>query len=166
MILYKYTHLAWSVFNLERSEERKKLAKSAFLLLKPEVKKEYSVNQLEQDFNLFCAHLWQYYLSHFTPELIYGDEVVLPLTFYLRPYIMKGGGTIIFAPPGRGKSNTGLLWAQSVNQGVDKFWNVKQAPVLFINLERSRETIQRRLSCINKILDLPAVTPLRIWLTK
>lgn len=161
-ILFKYSILAWSTFNLERSEERKKLAKSAFLSLKPEVKKEYTEDRLKQDFDLFCAHLWQFYLSHFTPELVYGDEEIAPLTFYLKPYIMEGGGTIMFAPPGRGKSNTGLLWAQSVNSGVDKFWPVQQTPVLFINLERSKKTLQRRLSCVNKLLDLPAVTPLRI----
>lgn len=162
VILYKYRPLAWSVFNLERSEERTKLAKSAFARLRPEVKNVYPEDSLRQDFDLFCADLWAFYLSHYTPELIYGDESPKPLTFYLHPYIMSGGGTIMFAPPGRGKSNTGLLWAQSINSGIDKFWKVKQAPVLYINLERSKETIQRRLSCVNKILDLPAVTPLRI----
>ena len=162
VILYKYRPLAWSVFNLERSEERRKLAKDAFIRLKPEIKNGYPEDALRQDLDLFCADLWTFYLSHYTPELIYGDETVTPLSFYLRPYIMHGGGTIIFAPPGRGKSNTGLLWAQSVNSGVDKYWPVKQAPVLFVNLERSRETLQRRLSCVNKILGLPAITPLRI----
>jgi len=161
-ILHKYHPLAWSVFNLERAEERTKLAKAAFARLNPEVKNQYPEDSLKQDFDLFCGDLWRFYLSHYAPELIYGDEKPLPLTFYLRPYIMRGGGTIMFAPPGRGKSNTALLWAQSINSGVSKYWEVKQCPVLLINLERSRETIQRRLSAINNILGLPAVTPLRI----
>jgi len=161
-ILFKYQPLAWSVFNLERSEERLKLAKAAYAHLKSEIKNQYSEDALKQDFDLFCADLWQFYLSHYSPELVYGDEQIVPLVFYLKPYIMQGGGTIMFAPPGRGKSNTALLWAQSVNSGVDKYWPIKQAPVLYINLERSRKTIERRLSCINKILGLPAITPLRI----
>jgi hypothetical protein len=161
-ILHKYQPLAWSVFNIERSEERTKLAKLAFTHLQPEVKNEYHEESLKQDFDLFCADLWGFYLSHYTPELVYGTEKIAPLVFFLKPYIMQGGGTIMFAPPGRGKSNTALLWAQSVNSGVSKYWQVKQTPVLFINLERSRKTIERRLSCINKILSLPAVTPLRI----
>jgi len=161
-ILYKFTPLSWSVFNLERNEERGKLAKNAHAHLKPEVKNQYSEADIKRDFDLFCADLWPFYLSHFTPELIYGDESPQPLTFYLHPYIMRGGGTIMFAPPGRGKSNTGLLWAQSINHGISKYWEVTQASVLYINLERSRETIQRRLSCVNKILDIPVVTPLRI----
>lgn len=161
-ILHKYHPLAWSVFNLERAEERTKLAKAAFARLKPEVKNQYSEGDLKQDFDLFCADLWRFHLSHYAPELIYGDEKPAPLTFYLKPYIMRGGGTIMFAPPGRGKSNTALLWAQSINSGTTKYWEVERAPVLFINLERSRETIRRRLSAVNKILGLPAVTPLRI----
>ena len=161
-ILYKFTPLTWSVFNIERSEERAKLAKNAHLRLKPEVKKDYPETELKKDFDLFCQDLWQFYLSHYSPELVYGDETLAPLTFYLHPYIMKGGGTIIFAPPGRGKSNTALLWGQSINQGINKFWPVTAAPVLVINLERSKETIQRRLSAVNRILGLPPVTPLRI----
>ena len=161
-ILYKFTPLSWSVFNLERNDERHKLTKNAHTQLKPEVRNKYSGDDLKRDFDLFCADLWPFYLSHFTPELIYGDETPQPLTFYLRPYIMKGGGTILFAPPGRGKSNTGLLWAQSVNQGISKYWSVTQGSVLYINLERSRETLKRRLSCVNRILGLPVVTPLRI----
>jgi len=161
-ILHKFTPLAWSVFNLERNEERTKLAKNAFARLKPEIKKTYTEADLKWDFDLFCADLWPFFLSHYTPELVYGDETPTPLTFYLKPYIMQGGGSILFAPPGRGKSNTALLWGQSINCGVRKFWPVTQAPVLVINLERSKETIQRRLSAVNKILSLPAPTPLRI----
>jgi len=161
-ITYKYSPLAWSVFNIERAEERTKLANAAFKLFKPEMKNEYPETSLKQDFDLFCAGLWAFYLSHYSPELIYGDETIRPLTFYLYPYILQGGGTIMFAAPGRGKSNTALIWAQSINSGVDRFWKVKQAPVLFINLERSKETLQRRLSSVNRLLGLPAVTPIRI----
>lgn len=161
-ILHKFTPLSWSVFNLERNDDRNKLAKNAFARLKPEVKKTYTEADLKRDFDLFCGDLWSFYLTHYAPELVYGEETPLPLTFYLRPYIMRGGGTIMFAPPGRGKSNTGLLWAQSINSGINKFWPVKQANVLLVNLERSRETVQRRLSAVNKILGLPAITPLRI----
>lgn len=161
-ILYKYNPLSWSVFNLDRSEERQKLAKTAWALLRPDVKKQYPEATLKQDLDLFCSGLWPFYLSNYSPELIYGDEDLPPLTFYLHPYVVGGGGTIIFAPPGRGKSYTALLWAQSINCGINKFWNVQKVPVLFINLERSKLTLQRRLSGVNRILGLPAVTPLRI----
>lgn len=162
IIEHNYSPLAWSVFNLERMDERTKLAKAAFIQLKPELKRDYTEVALKQDFDLFCAGLWGFYLSHYSPELIYGDETPLPLTFLLKPYILQGGGTIIFAAPGKGKSSTALLWAQSVNCGITKFWEVTQAPVLVVNLERSKETVQRRLSSVNKVLGLPAVTPLRI----
>ena len=161
-ILHNYTTLAWSTFNLERAEDRTKLAKTAFLQLSPEVKREYTEVNAKREFDLFCSGLWNFYLSHYSPELIYGDETPQPLNFLLYPYILEGGGTILFGKPGAGKSNTGLLWAQSINEGIDKFWKVKKAPVLYINLERSKFTIQRRLTAVNKLLELPAVTPLRI----
>jgi hypothetical protein len=161
-IEHNYSPLAWSVFNLERVEERTRLSKQAHAQLKPTIKQTYPEADLKRDFDVFCAGLWDFYLSHYTPELIYGVETPQPLKFALRPYIMWGGGTIIFAAPGKGKSYSGLLWAQSINCGVDTFWPVEQAPVLYINLERSKDTIQRRLSCINRVLGLPATEPLRV----
>jgi len=161
-ILNNYTPLAWSVFNLERTEERTKLAKSAFKELKPDTKKGYTLDAIGRDLDLFCAGLWNFKLSSYSPELVYGNETPLPLVFMLYPYILQGGGTILFSPPGKGKSITALLWAQSINQGVSTYWEVNKSPVLYINLERSRESIQRRLSCVNKVLGLPAVTSLRI----
>ena len=161
VITYDHSPLSWSVFNLERAEERTRLSNAAFKQLKGAIK-DYTEADLRRDFDLFCAGLWEFYLSRYIPELIYGVDNPPPLSFALEPYIVDGGGTIIFSPPGRGKSYTGLLWAQSINAGVNKFWNIKQRPVMFINLERSKDSITRRLAFVNKILGLPAATPLLI----
>ena len=161
-IEYNYSPLAWSAFNLERAEERTRLGKMAHAHLNSNLKQEYALVSLTRDFDLFCAGLWEFYLSHYTPELLYGQEPLQPLRFALRPYILWGGASILFAPPGRGKSNTALLWAQSINCGVKKFWDVEKAPVLYINLERSAHTITRRLACVNRTLGLPISEPLRI----
>ncbi len=89
------------------------------------------------------------------PEDTEGDTKIEPIIFYLTPYIMKGGGTILFAPPGRGKSYATLLWAVSIDAGVKTFWPVIQSKVLFINLERSKESVVRRLAMVNFVLGLP-----------
>jgi len=161
-IEHNYSPIAWSAFNLERVEERTRLSKQAHIQLKPAIKQIYPEANLKIDFDIFCAGLWDFYLSHFSPELVYGIETPQPLKFALKPYVLWGGGTIIFAAPGKGKSYTGLLWAQSINCGVNKYWQVEQANVLYINLERSNATIQRRLSCINRVLGLPPTEPLRV----
>ena len=157
-----YSQLGWSLFNVERSEERTRLSNSAYKQLKGDIKEAYNEADMRRDFDIFCAGLWDFNLSSYEAELLHGDDTPSPIKFLLKPYIIEGGGTIIFAAPGRGKSFTALLWAVSTNNGISKFWTVDKATVLFINLERSRESVQRRLSAVNKLLGLPATKPLLI----
>ena len=149
-ILSDYQVLAWSTFNIERSEDRTRLAN--------QVKK--NDENIRQDLDLFCSGLWEFYISIIAPEVMFGDDTIAPPSFHLYPYILEGGGTILFAAPGRGKSHTALIWAQSINAGIDRFWKVNKVPVMYINLERSKESIQRRLSGVNKILGLETSHPL------
>ena len=157
-ILCDYNPLAWGLFNVERSEDRTRLANQAHGALSDEMKKQYGKEDIRRDLDNFCAGLWDYTLTLYSPELVGGDDTQAPPTYILYPYVIEGGGSILFAPAGRGKSFTGLLWAVSVDQGVQKFWRVTKCPVLFINLERSKKSIQRRLAAVNKILGL---SPLR-----
>lgn len=148
-----YQPLAWSSFNIERSEDRTRLANQASANLKVE---GYSKEDMRRDLDIFCIGLWDFKLSTFVPELMRGDETQEPPVFYLHPYIIEGGGSILFSPPGKGKSSSALLMAQSVNCGVSKFWQVTKVPVLYINLERSGQSIKRRLANTNLVLGLPA----------
>ncbi len=151
--------LAWSYFNIERSEDRTRLSNAAHAAL-GDLGKEYLKDELRRDLDLFCAGLWDYRISLFTPEMLVGDDEVKPLNFLLSPYLLSNGGTILYAPPGRGKSYTALLWAVSVDAGCCKLWAVTKTTVLFINLERSRESVRRRLSMVNQVLGLPGTRPL------
>ncbi len=145
-------NLGWSYFNIERSEDRTRMANAAAKNITSET---YKDKDLRRDLDAFCAGLWEYLLTTVQPEDTEGDAVVKPIVFYLTPYIMKGGGTILFAPPGRGKSYATLLWAVSVDAGITKFWPVIQSKILFINLERSKESVARRLAMVNLVLGLP-----------
>ena len=89
------------------------------------------------------------------PTALAGNPDLLLETLLL-PYIISGGGTIIFAPPGRGKSYIALLMGISVYAGTSDVWCVKPARVLFINLERSAQSIQRRIGLVNTGLGLYA----------
>ncbi len=154
--------LSWSYLNIERREDRSSLASAAHAVLKTQAETEYSKEDMRRDLDSFCSGLWEFHLSRFTPEELTGDETPQPLSFHLKPYVVEGGGTIIFAPPGRGKSFTVLLWAISVDSGCGKFWQTQKKRVLFINLERSGESLRRRLSMVNKVLELPATRPLLV----
>lgn len=161
-IMCDWALLAWSLFNTERSEDRTRLSNQAYKQLKGDLKESYADTDLRRDFDVFCAGLWEFQLSTYEAEMVRGDDTPLPINFLLSPYIIEGGGTIVFAPAGRGKSFTALLWVASVQNGINKYWNVKQTSVLFINLERSKESVQRRVSVVNKVLGLPAETPMLI----
>jgi len=142
--------LAWSYLNIERGEDRTRLANQA----------KKSDNELKDALDRFCEGLWNFYLDTDTPELLSGDEVVKDLDFYLRPFIAKETGVILFAPPGRGKSFSALLWAISIDAGLCKLWTVEKTTVLYINLERSKSSMSRRLSMVNTSLGLVATRPL------
>jgi len=150
------------LFNLLRGAERTKLAKKCWGKLGPEEKSEYDFEFIDAALARFCKRVW--------PESLRCDGIIHagaddeppPPTFALKPYVMNGGGTILFAPPGAGKSNDGLLKAVSIDAGCDRFWPVEGKPTLFINLERSRESIERRIWRINRVLGLPANRRLRV----
>lgn len=159
-ILYDFSLLSWSNFNIERSEERSKLADNAHKLLPEKITTNYKSPDIKKDMNAFCAGLWDFQLSTFIPELMDGDTSNTPISFMLNPYVVESGGTILYAPPGRGKSYTALLWAVSIDAGCCNFWPVKKRRVLFINLERSRDSLRRRLAMVNKALGLKPERPL------
>ncbi len=150
--------LSWSYLNIERREDRSSLAGAAFTTLKTDV--IYTKTDMVRDLDSFCAGLWDFHVASFKSEIMSGDSDNKPLTFVLKPYILEDGGTILFAPPGRGKSYSVMLWVVSVDAGVSTHWLVSQRPVLFINLERSRQSVRRRLGRVNMALGLPADRPL------
>ncbi len=154
--------LTWSYFNIERREERSSLASAAYGVLEDDLAKIYGKDDLRGDLDIFCAGLWDYRMSLFVPEMMAGDANSTPLVFICYPWVLEGGGTITYSPPGRGKSWWGLMVAVSVDAGCSKFWPVKQVKVLFINLERSKTSLRRRLGMVNRVLGLPANRELMI----
>ena len=58
------------------------------------------------------------------------------------------------------KSYLCMLFAVSVDAGINRFFNVKQARVMYVNLERGKQSMARRLGLINRALGLPADRPL------
>jgi len=154
--------LSWSVCNIDKNEDRVRLANAAHSQMGKALAEVCSKEMLRTDLDKFCLGLWNNYLSHFMPEMVAGSEDNQQLRFLLRPYVIEGGGTILFAPPGRGKSYTALLWAVSIDAGVSSFWQTSQVPTLFINLERSGQSLRRRLAAVNRILGLDPKCPLLI----
>ena len=145
--------LSYDIFNIGRRRDRESLANAAHKAIDNSlIADAYPASRMKHDFDLFCATVWPNYLANLMPQPVAGDAVNHPTVFLAEPYIIQGGGTILFAPPGRGKSFCGLLFAVSVDAGCTQLWPVTQGRALFINLERSGASIQRRLGSINTAL--------------
>ena len=153
--------LAGDLFNYERLSERERLGRKAWAELALEEQREYPVSFLNDAIWRFSLRIWQEHVKVSGVEEAGADNEPPPPTFVLAPYIIEGGGTILFAPPGRGKSYTALLMAVSVDAGCSRIWQVDvPRPTLFLNLERAKLSLKRRLALVNLALGLEAHRPL------
>lgn len=156
--------LASDTFNIERSEERTRLANKAYSRLGDiaqqlfgEKPREYFATCLDT----FCVQAWTTFLGSEKAKLTRPTEDdERDLDFVVRPYLLDGGGTIVFAPPGRGKSWVSLYLGVAVDAGLSQLFAVSKRRVLFVNLERSEKSVRRRLRQVNRALSLPADRPL------
>ena len=141
--------------NLKNREERNRLANSCHKMLPDSDRATYKQDQMQHDLLLFCRDLYRTYMQSSGAVRTKGDVNPTEPVFLLQDYILAEAGTILFAPPGRGKSWTGLLWGVSVDAGLSHPWQTLQVPVLFLNLERSEASFARRLGMVNEALGLP-----------
>ena len=151
---------AWDNFNVERSADRTRLANAAHRKYPDALTQLYTANQLQHDLDMFATLIWPKWVETISPARVVGfTDRVLP-EFVLNPYIVKGGGTIIFGPPERMKTMTAMTMAIAVDAGIAFPFDTKQAPVLYINLERPAGSMQRRLGDLNRALSLEPDRPI------
>jgi hypothetical protein len=150
--------LGWSQFNIERDGDRGHLVNGAFRVLesaeKPNVVAVYPREYMKHEFDEFCRSVWPTFMAAATIEPTGG--VYSPVGYLIEPVIVEGGGTVLFAPPGRGKTYVGLAVAVSADAGLSTLFAVKRRlRVLIVNLERSERSLRHRIALVNKALDLP-----------
>ena len=95
-------------------------------------------------------------------ELEQPDPDARPADFVLRGYVVEGGGTILFGAPKRGKSQAALAMALTIDAGLSGIFTApRPRSVLYVNLERSRGSMQARLARVNAAMGLDMRRPLR-----
>ena len=161
-IVYLGSTLAYSIFNLARVEERTRLAGSAHRYLNNHAPEGYDQEHLRYGLDQFCLGLPGAWMERCSPVMVTPDTVNPPATLLLTPYLVEGGGTFLFGPPGSAKSYITLLVAVSIDAGCSLLWPCTQTPVVFVNLERSEASVRSRLGAVNTILGLDALRPLRM----
>ena len=152
--------LASDNFNVERDPERVRLANSAYKHLDTDAysldRAEMPANTAKHALDVFCIGLWNELVGLQVGGQMEGNPNAQPADRLVGDYILRDAGSILFAPPGFGKSNTALLMGVSSAYGVEKLWKLGDAFLpLYINVERSAASMAARLARVNQSLGLP-----------
>jgi hypothetical protein len=143
-------------FNIGRSEDRGRLARRSATNFGTLLEAAYSRDDLAHDLDLLC--LWiirEYESSRFRLETIDPNEVIAPNVFLLKPYVLLNAGTILFGEEGGGKSYLCQAMALCMANGLNHLWHIPQAiPVVYVNLERSRESMVAREAKLRDVLGI------------
>lgn len=153
--------LAWSTFNIERDEDRVRLANSAWNSLGAVDAEVWGKPDMKRALDVFCHGLWEDSIGQIDVGMMGGSRRVEGPSYPLRPFLIRGGGSLIYAPPGRGKSFSAILMAVSMDAGASALFDCPH-PVrtLYINIERSGESMADRLARVNNCLGLDEARPL------
>jgi hypothetical protein len=148
--------LGYDTLNLGKSKQYSDLAKMAHKVMPPLSADAYPLPLMEQDLMVFCAFLYSSYESRSTViQKFDASEEPTELVTVLNPFIIQDAGTIVFAPPGSGKSYVLQSMATSLSLGLSNIWQSEQRPVMYVNLERSPASLQRREYFIRHSLGVP-----------
>ena len=152
------TRLAADDFAIKRNEDRKRLAKDGHAKLSEPSKAAYPLDHLKHDLDIFLEELprfWeedQFALDTYAP----GEEIPA-MSFVIVPYLIEDAITIVYGPQGTGKSYLAKLMGLNMCGATNGFWPIPQPrPVLYVNLERPRRSMERRARMLMAVLAITA----------
>lgn len=146
--------LGFSNFNIERTEERSRLIKDTLKSMGEMHQSEFPELRLKSALDAFCFGLFDASVEQYAGELMAGDLSIGPPKLVLGQLVIDEGGSIIFAPPGAGKSYVLMAMAVSLDAGLDTLWPCEQRRVGYVNLERGANSQRYRLARVNRALGL------------
>lgn len=154
--------LAYDDMCLSKNEERTRLVNSAYRMLESNtvLTDQYSKEFFKHELDIFCRDIWPEWVGSKAGGLMAGDSTMSLMPYVVDPYVVQGGGTLLYGPPGAGKSWLLMLIAVCVDAGLQWPWKTMQTTVLFDNIERSASSVSRRLGVVNRALGLPPERPL------
>jgi hypothetical protein len=160
-VVYEGRVLDEDDIRLSKREERQRLMNSAHKIMLP-MECDYPLATAQSEMLEFCQQVWEHYLSKSTYVETYGSEPT-PVPWILAPFAIEDAGTIMFAPPGSGKSWTALGIAIAVDAGGSDLWMPsKQVNTLYVNLERSQGSFERRIGSLNEALGHDRARPVKM----
>lgn len=132
--------LAYSILNVDRDEDRTRLANSASRRLGDPRKYADAVKlRLDQ----FCAVLWREWVRG--EQAAWESGLDRKTAWLLHPYMLDNAGTILFGPPSAAKSWLTLAWTLAISHNAGPWRVDRSGPVLFVNLERPPHLVRARI---------------------
>lgn len=142
---------AFTVMNTERDEDRVRLANAAARRMGLAKDRNEAVKvRLDQ----FCGSLWEWWTQALEAQWTPGAASDDYTRWLLDPFVVERGGTILFGPPGGGKSWTALAWAMNVHHGRGPWGDMDPRRVVFVNLERPAHSVARRVRDLGRIFGI------------
>ena len=141
--------------NLEKGDQRNRFCRDVSRNLSDSIMAVYSEKAITHDVGMICQAVINWDMDNLIIDYIAPDEQPKPLTFPIYPYILDTAGSIIFAPPGTGKSYAALIMGMCIANGLTSPFNALQRPVVYVNLERPRNTFLMRDHAVRHALGFP-----------
>ena len=117
------TILAHDTFNITRDPDRTRLSNSAAKMMpKTLLDEEYPKERLKHDLDIFLLHAWEVWQGQYDPVLEAGDDDI-EIEWLANGLVMRGGGTILYGPPGFGKSYVAQTASVVIDAGLEFCWD-------------------------------------------
>ena len=159
MFFVNGTHIAFDNINLEKGDQRSRFCRDVMRNLSDAIVSIYSEKAVTHDVGVLCQAVISWDMESVKIDYISPTEFAPPITFPLYPFLREGAGTILFAPPGTGKSWVSLIMGVCLANGLTSPFNALKRHVIYANLERPRNTFLVRDHAVRRALGFPSDQP-------
>ena len=153
------SHIAFDNINLEKGDQRGRLGRDIVRNLSDAIMSIYSEKAITHAIGMLCQAVINWDMENTKIDYIAATEFAPPVAFPLYPFLREGAGTILFAPPGTGKSWVSLIMGVCLTNGLTSPFNALKRHVIYVNLERPRNTFLVRDFAVRRALGFPSDLP-------
>ena len=159
MFFVNGSHIAFDNINLEKGDQRGRFCRDVIRNLSDAIVSIYSEKAVTHDVGILCQAVISWDMESVKIDYISPTEFAPPIAFPLYPFLREGAGTILFAPPGTGKSWVSLIMGVCLANGLTSPFNASKRHVIYANLERPRNTFLVRDHAVRRALGFPSDQP-------
>jgi len=147
-------HRGFDNINLEKGDQRNRFCREVYRTLDEPVSSQYGERAIIHDVGVLAQAVMNWESANLKIEFVDPEEYATPLSYPIHPFVLDNAGAILFAPPGTGKSYVALIMAICIANGLTTPFNSIKRPVIYVNLERPRNTFLMRDHAVRQALGI------------